>query len=72
MQCLLFFVRLNEEKNYVSYIKPEKHKNKRISTQRHNNPSLLKGFKRFLIGGSSGSPLKVEHLDVLWFATTQP
>jgi len=45
---------------------------KRINTQRHNNPFFLKGFKRFLIGGSNGSPLKVEHLDVLWFATTQP
>ena len=31
MQCLLFFILLNKVKNYVSYIKPEKHKRKELA-----------------------------------------
>jgi hypothetical protein len=36
----------------------------------YNNPSLLKGFKRFLIGGSSELLLEARHLDNLWLVTT--
>jgi len=59
-------------RNYVSYWTPKKHKKKKTSTQRHNNLSLLKEFKRFFIGASCRLPLIVGHLDDLWFVTTQP
>ena len=46
-----------------------KHKKKK-ELLRYNNSSLLNMFRRFLIGGSCGLPLKAEHLDDLWFMTT--
>ena len=52
MLCL-FFVQ-----NYLSYRTPEKHKRKKANTQMHNNPSFLKGFRRFLTGVSYGLPLE--------------
>lgn len=53
----------------VQNITLEKHfKKKRVSTQRHNNLTLLKGSKRFLTRSSCGLPLEAKHLDYLWFA----
>jgi hypothetical protein len=56
------------EKNTVH--KHLKHKKKRVSTLRYKNPSLLKGFKRLLTGGSCGLPLEAGHLDNVRFVTT--
>jgi len=44
---------------------------KNVNNQRHNNHSLLKGFKRFFTGGSCRLPLEARHLDDLWFMITQ-
>jgi len=64
---------LNKEQNYVSYKTPRKHtKKKRVITQRHINPPLIKEFKRFFIGGLCGLPLEVGHVDDLWLITTHP
>ena len=43
---------------------------KRANIQRYNNPSLLKGFKRFFIDGLCRLLLEAGHLDNLWFVTT--
>ena len=45
---------------------------KRDNIQRYNNPSLLKGFKRFFIDDSCRLSLEDGHLDNLWFAIIQP
>jgi hypothetical protein len=44
--------------------------NKRVNNQMYNNPSLLKGFKKFLTGGSCRLPLETGYLDTLWLMTT--
>jgi hypothetical protein len=44
---------------------------KRDNIQRYNNPSLLKGFKRFFIDDSCRLSLEAGHLNNLWFAIIQ-
>ena len=60
----------NKEKLCSSHKHLKHTKKKRDSSQRYSNPSLLKGFMRFITNGSYGLSLEVEQLANLWFVTT--
>jgi hypothetical protein len=71
MLCLLFSKKKkNGEKSIVR--KHLKHIQKKTSTLKYSNPSLIKEFKRSLTDSSCGLSLKAEYLDNLWFGIIQP
>jgi hypothetical protein len=63
MLCLLF----SKVKEYSTKTYKAK---KKTSSLRYNNPSLLKGFMRFLTGSSCEILLEIENLNNMWFAIT--
>jgi len=66
MLYLLFLEMRRYDVSRVHYKKKElKTQKKRASTQKYNNPFILKRFRILLISGSCGLPLEAKHLDDL-------
>jgi len=65
MLYLLFFILCNGTEHLKNI------KEKKTSTQKYINPSFLKRFRRFFIGGLYGLLLETKHLDDLLFVITQ-